>query len=172
MPRGVFPRKPKYAGAFKDVARCKPCGWSWRPSSGYATEACPNCGASKDVRKREHAPDVADLNAWRKANPDRAAERSTALTREYRKSALMIVGRADVRCIRCACDRTELLEINHKNGGGAADLKGRSPQFYRDIVTLRRPVDDLELLCRPCNAVHALELLHGPLPFTVLWSPR
>ena len=37
---------------------------------------------------------------------------------------------------------------------------------------LKRTVDDLELLCRPCNAVHALELLHDPLPFVVVWNPK
>lgn len=44
------------------------------------------------------------------------------------------------------------------------------PWFYREIAKLRRAVDDLELLCRPCNAIHYLELKHGPLPFRVVWS--
>jgi len=31
---------------------------------------------------------------------------------------------------------------------------------------------ELELLCKPCNAVHALELKHGHLPFRVIWEGK
>jgi hypothetical protein len=62
------------------------------------------------------------------------------------------------------------LEINHVNGGGGKEMKSLGNKFYREIARLRRDVEDLELLCRPCNAVHALELKHGPLPFRVVWS--
>jgi len=68
------------------------------------------------------------------------------------------------------CDRSELLEINHKEGGGGKELRGTGHKFYREIAKLRRAVDDLELLCRPCNAIHYLELKYGPLPFRVVWS--
>src|SRR5690349_5266768 len=81
----------------------------------------------------------------------------------------MLVGRGSVLCIRCGCDRPEMLEINHKNGGGREELRRLKTTFYRMIARLERAVDDLELLCRPCNAVHALELRHGPLPFKVTW---
>jgi hypothetical protein len=38
------------------------------------------------------------------------------------------------------------------------------------IAKMDRDVDDLELLCRPCNAVHYLEMRHGPLPFRIVWE--
>lgn len=169
MPRGVFERKPRCT-AIRETARCRPCGWVWRPTTGFSAEPCPHCGVRKDVRKREHQPDVVDLKKWRAANPQATRERSTRLTREYRSSALLLVGRGVVACVRCRCDRPELLEINHKNGGGAQEIAGRSQQYIRDIVTLKRGVEDLELLCKPCNSVHALELLHGALPFRVVWG--
>jgi hypothetical protein len=77
-------------------------------------------------------------------------------------------GKAAIACVRCGCDRPELLEINHKNGGGRKDLVGK--WFYRAIVKLERDTGDLELLCRPCNAIHYLELKHGPLPFRMTWE--
>lgn len=45
-----------------------------------------------------------------------------------------------------------------------------SMAFYRDIIALRRPVDDLEILCRVCNAKHYLEMKYGKLPIVVMWK--
>jgi hypothetical protein len=63
-----------------------------------------------------------------------------------------------------------MLEINHKNGGGAREVK-QGNRFNCDIISGRRSIDDLEILCKPCNAVHYLELKYGPLPFCVKWEP-
>jgi hypothetical protein len=35
----------------------------------------------------------------------------------------------------------------------------------------KRTTEDLELLCRPCNALHWLEMKYGPLPMRVVWTP-
>jgi len=171
MPKGVYARKPRAITAIKAVALCRGCDWSWKPLSGFACEPCPKCGVVRDVRRREHksSPEsVARLRQWRAGRP----EYSTKASRQTRRTAVRLVGRGIVSCIRCGCDKPELLEINHKNGGGQADLRGRSQQFYRDIAMHRRDVDDLELLCKPCNAIHALELVHGPLPFSVTWGGK
>jgi hypothetical protein len=37
-------------------------------------------------------------------------------------------------------------------------------------VRLERDTADLELLCRPCNAIHYLESKYGPLPLRVVWE--
>ena len=159
-------RKPWGKTPIKDVVSCKQCEWTWRPTTGFGHEACPKCGKIKSVRKREHKPNVAAVKEWRAHRPGYATEKD----REYRRRAVLLVGRGVLSCVRCACDRHELLEINHINGGGGKELKGAGHRFYRDIALLKRPTDDLELLCRPCNAVHALELKHGPLPFRVVWE--
>ena len=170
MPRGIYPREPRTADVIRAVATCRACRWVWRPSSGFISEPCPKCGIVKDVRDRKGKYVTPErfrrMREWRARQPGY----STKATQATRRSALLLVANGDLRCVRCGCDQSALLEINHKNGGGQTDLRGRSQQFYRDIATLKRETDDLELLCKPCNAVHALELVHGPLPFHVVWS--
>lgn len=89
---------------------------------------------------------------------------------EYRRQAMTMLG--GVKCEKCGCDRYELLEINHKNGNGAKELRSKwktLSNFVRAIVLGKRKTDDLNVLCRPCNAVHYLEMKHGPLPFQIEW---
>jgi predicted RNA-binding Zn-ribbon protein involved in translation (DUF1610 family) len=151
----------------REVAVCKGCDWTWRPLTGRISENCPKCGRTKDVRVRKSAPrNLEGLKRWRANHPGYA----TIATRKARRSALLVVGDGIIRCVRCGCDMEQLLEINHKNGGGARELRGRSQQFYRDIAMRKRDASDLELMCKPCNGIHALELLHGALPMRVVWG--
>ena len=162
--------RPHNKAKIKERVRCKACLWVWIPRTGYIEEPCPQCGKVKDVRARstkmtDHGR--ASIKRWIAANPDH----STRATRRHRQSALLLVGGGTIACVRCRCDRPELIEINHKTGGGGKEARlKKSAQFYREIVQLRRQTDDLELLCKPCNAVHALELQYGPLPFKVGWE--
>ncbi len=89
-----------------------------------------------------------------------------------RKVFAIISKSTEPECANCGCDDIRLLEVNHKNGGGGKEMeKGRnSMAFYRDIIALRRPVDDLEILCRVCNAKHYLEMQYGKLPIAVVWQ--
>lgn len=162
-------REVRSNARIKDRVGCRKCEWVWRPAGKTTQEACPQCGIVRDVRDRsgERKPNVEGIKAWRAANPGY----STQWERRYRMRALMLVGRGVVACVRCGCDKAPLLEINHKMGGGAAEHKASGRQFHRRIASLSRSVEDLELLCKPCNAVHALELTHGPLPFRVVWEP-
>lgn len=156
-----------YLGDCRESVACRACDWVWKPAGTRTTEPCPKCGKVRDVRKRKYAPRNVDaLKAWRAERPGYSTEHD----RRARRQALLLVGRGVVACVRCGCDRSELIEINHKEGGGGKELRGVGHKFYRDIAKLRRPVDDLELLCRPCNAIHYLELKHGPLPFRVVWG--
>jgi len=172
MPRGVFQRSPKTKARIKASARCRSCLWAWKPTTGFLTEKCPKCGKEKDVRDRKGmhvTPErFASMRAYRAKTPGYSRETS----RRYRKTALLLVGDGAIKCVRCGCDRADLIEINHKRGGGAKELKGLGNNMVRNIALLRRAVGDLELLCKPCNAVHALELLHGSLPFTVVWGGK
>jgi hypothetical protein len=152
----------------RDVATCRACWFAWKPNGDRTTEKCPSCGKRRDVRKREYKPNVDALKSWRKKNPGYATEHS----RKYREIAVQVVSCGRVACVRCGCDDKRLLEINHKNGGGGKEMRAgkASHRFYIDIARLRRPVDDLELLCRVCNAAHYLELKFGTLPFRVVWE--
>lgn len=170
MPKGIFARKPRGKTPLKDRVACRGCDWTWRPYSGFGNEACPKCGKvrSVTVRTYEKKKNIASIAAFRSANPGYSKE----WERRYRKRALMIVGRGLISCVRCQCDRLELIEINHKNGGGSKELRGLGHKWHRMIARLERHVDDLELLCKPCNSVHALELKYGPLPFRVVWDVK
>lgn len=75
-------------------------------------------------------------------------------------------------CIRKTCDKIGALEINHKDGGGTKEQKTTEHHmFYRRIVKGTRKTDDLDVLCRACNAVHFLKLKYGEdFPMEVIWK--
>ena len=154
----------------KPVVTCSACLFAWKPKGDRTTEKCPSCGKRRDVRKREYKPDLEGLKAWRKKNPGYA----TKYSRRYREIAMQVIGHGKTECVRCGCDDKRLLEINHKNGGGGKEMEAgkKSHQFYRNIARLKRGTDDLELLCRVCNAHHYLETRYGELPFLVVWGAK
>ncbi len=156
------------ATLIRQVATCSACLFAWKPKGDRTTEKCPSCGKRRDVRLRTYKPNVEALKAWRAKNPGYA----TKFSRRYREIALKVIGGGKIECVRCGCNDQRLIEINHKNGGGGKELKGKSHKFYIDIARLRRKTDDLELLCRVCNAVHFLETKYGVLPFLVVWGAR
>lgn len=73
----------------------------------------------------------------------------------------LIAGDGPIACVRCGCDDVRLVEINHRDGGGGKDRRKGSESWLIDIIAGRRSTHDLEVLCRPCNSVHALELRFG-----------
>lgn len=161
----------------RDVLLCRGCGAEWKRSGKVIKERCPYCGKSKDSRVRSDKPDlvkkaerIEKLKAWSKEHRLESGQRSRLLRR--RRLCFKISGSNEPRCVRCGCDDMRLLEINHKNGGGNTEMqKGKnSNQFYAAILKGERPVDDLELLCKPCNAIHYLETKYGPLPLHVVWK--
>lgn len=113
---------------------------------------------------------------WRN-RPDvkkRTKEKDRQYTRELRLIVLRkISGVVNPYCSRCGCDDLRLLEVNHKNGGGCKEIrKKRWRKFYQDIKLGRRPTDDLNVLCRVCNARDYLERKYGePLPYNIIWHP-
>jgi predicted nucleic-acid-binding Zn-ribbon protein len=65
------------------------------------------------------------------------------------------------KCVKCGCTDLDALEINHIDGGGSKDkyAKGRRKQYYLDILSGRRKSDDLNIMCKVCNAWHCLVIL-------------
>ena len=75
-----------------------------------------------------------------------------------------------IECVRCGCNDIRLLEVNHKNGGGSQEKKNsKYSNAVLSVIYGNRKTDDLELLCRPCNHIHYLELKYGKLPMEVKW---
>ncbi len=84
-----------------------------------------------------------------------------------------IIGGPIVQCQNCGCDDFRLLEINHKNGGGQPEIrKFRTEGICREIIGGRRTVEDLEVLCRVCNALDYLKHKYGEVPITVTWRVK
>lgn len=74
-----------------------------------------------------------------------------------------------LKCARCGCDDYRYLEINHKTGGGKKDFGINKSKFHREIKSNLR--NDLELLCRPCNHIHFLEIKFGcEIPLKVVFT--
>lgn len=91
---------------------------------------------------------------------------------QLRLEAMKIVGKGAVRCVCCGCDDARLLEINHKNGGGSKESGGRTNKQARFMTSIRkglRSVDDLDLRCRVCNALHYAETKYGRLAYKIEW---
>jgi hypothetical protein len=66
------------------------------------------------------------------------------------------------KCVYCGCDDLTAFEINHKKGGGRKESNSWSrATYYHKILTGERRRDDLELVCRVCNARHYSEVLKG-----------
>ena len=89
---------------------------------------------------------------------------------EWKKKKLQAFQRIaiELKCVRCGCDDLRFLEINHKNG---KDPTGGGTSLYYDVAACRRKTDDLELLCRPCNHIHYLEMKFGEkIPLRVIYG--
>jgi hypothetical protein len=80
---------------------------------------------------------------------------------DARRKALTIVGQGVASCSNCGCDLFGALEINHVNGGGSRERRSSRYKngwpFYYDIVKGRRRTDDLNVLCRVCNAYYYMQ---------------
>ena len=80
-------------------------------------------------------------------------------------------------CNRCGCNELDYLEFNHKNGGGAKEFRERARQLRYSgmtdqLLTGKRKFDDLEVLCRVCNALEFLERKNDKHKgrFTIIWK--
>lgn len=75
------------------------------------------------------------------------------------------------RCVHCGCDVFALLEINHINGGGRMAAKIRqNRQLYRDIVKGQVALNEYNVLCRVCNALHYVQDILGMKGHKVIWQ--
>ena len=169
------PRKSRTKAELKKVIFCRKCLYTFANNSKKISVSCENCGHTIDARKRKGKINAKRRKQWENwlKTVDWKKHRQEQNAKE-RIRVLLIVGRKEVKCIRCGCDDIRLLEINHKNGRGAIEYEGGRymREFYRKIIRLERNVDDLEILCRVCNAWHYLELKFGKLPIKVLWSKK
>lgn len=78
-----------------------------------------------------------------------------------------------LECKRCGCRDIRFLEINHMHGGGNQELKNSKVNCMTKKVMQGRSVVDLELLCKPCNAIHYMEMKWNvQIPYYVVWEGK
>ena len=182
MPSGIYDnaKRRKTSHPLKARVVCKKCCNIFLPDTSVqrGNRPCPHCGAMVDIRDRKGW-----FQEWSKKNPEKAEARKQAMIlwnnkhdkeRAKKNRSIMrkvifnIVSDNNPVCENCGCDDPNLLEINHKNGGGTKEIRQKGRSFLQDIYSGRK-TDDLNLLCKVCNALHYLELKNGKLPFKVTW---
>lgn len=96
------------------------------------------------------------VKRWRDANPEKQALARLRAYRNRKIKAFKIIG--EPKCVRCGCDEIDFLEFNHKSGGGCKEHRESHNRPMMDrILTGKRNTDDLEIVCRVCNALDFLE---------------
>ncbi|MCC6328007.1 MAG: hypothetical protein IT174_05805 [Acidobacteria bacterium] len=74
------------------------------------------------------------------------------------------------RCANCGCTEFAILEINHILGGGRKELKlTQNRQLYRSIVNDKVDLNEYNVLCRVCNALHYVQDILGIRGHDVVW---
>jgi hypothetical protein len=111
---------------------------------------------------------------YRLRHPEKIkAVRKSQYDNRKRRAFLMVSQNGKVECQRCGCDEISFLEINHINGGGSKEHRdsGRIATSDR-LLSGKRKVDGLELVCRICNAWDYLGRKNSEQSrrFRILWE--
>lgn len=141
---------------------------------GGKNSQCTKCLTEKRLvwRSKNKSKDSETHKRWKKNNPKKYKECWKTYNDKKRLQVLLIVGKGNLMCVNCGCNKQEFLEINHKNGGGAKEYKhgNTHSKFCQQILSGDRSVDDLELLCRPCNVLHYLVKNFGETKHKIIWK--
>lgn len=108
---------------------------------------------------------------YRNRHPERVKAMRDKMYNSRRTRAMEMIGGA--KCIRCGCDKLEFLEFNHKNGGGCREYrKERKNSMVDRLLSGKRNVDDLNVLCRVCNALDFLERkdIKSAMKYQIKWK--
>ena len=126
--------------------------------------------------KQKHREHMREYTiAWRKHRKESGDYNPEEERRKWREQHKRIRERAMERlggrkCCNCGCNDFSVLEINHINAGGRKALKERqNRQLYRDIVNDRVNLNDYNVLCRVCNALHYVREILGVKGHQILW---
>ena len=122
---------------------------------------------------REYMRDY--MNRWRHKrkesedyDPEEDRRKWRIQHRRVREAAMDKLGGRT--CSNCGCDQFKILEINHILGGGRKALKEtQNRQLYRSIVNDKVNLNEYNVLCRVCNALHYVEIVLGIKGHQVAW---
>lgn len=113
------------------------------------------------------------MREYRKKLKERGEKRSwnsPEYAQTVRLRAMNAIG--GPHCVNCGCDRLEILEINHIEGGGAKDHRHNvgQLQFYRKVYKDPDAKSKYNVLCRPCNALHYVQDILKIQGHTIVWT--
>lgn len=166
----------------KERVICKKCFRLFMNTAKTISIKCPWCWKVIDARDRswyykKYATNHPENNIIRKEkmvkyDNEHKKERGKATRERVRAVVLNVVSNNNPVCENCWCDDVRLLEVNHKNGWGNKELKSwkNTNKFAWDIYMWRRTTEDLNLLCRVCNALHYLQLKYGETKHRVIYK--
>jgi hypothetical protein len=115
---------------------------------------------------------------WRKRRRESADYDQEEERRKWREQHKKVREKAMERLggkiyVNCGCDDFSILEINHINGGGRKALKQtQNRQLYRQIVNDKVDLNEYNVLCRVCNALHYVQDILDIKGHTVSWRGR
>ena len=115
-----------------------------------AIEICNSCKGERWNKPKLDCADPAHKQRWEKI-----LAKEYAYKKQMRQKAVEILGG---RCVKCGNTDIRVLQINHKNGGGRQDRKGRPYRFYREIVNGKRDREGYDVRCANCNILYQYEI--------------
>ena len=85
------------------------------------------------------------------------------------------MGCGRIQRVKCGCRILKFLEINHVNGGGHKEIQNgihyKTPRaLLKALKNGKRKIDDLNILCRPCNSLDYLERMFGITGHKITWK--
>lgn len=154
---------------------CNKCGIelnqdNWRPSNKRQhRKICKKCVRQIQSKHRQTDKYRQTEREYSKKHRETIHQNMKRFRDRLTLKVLSIIGKGEIKCVRCGNTDVRILTINHKNGGGRKERrtydkgKGGRPGLFRDILKGNRTTNDLEILCRPCNDIHYLELKYPDL---------
>ena len=126
--------------------------------------------STKDGLQFHRETSLKHTKAYRERYPERIKEQRKRQHTSRKHIAMDIVG--SHVCENCGCDHIDFLEFNHKHGNGCQEFKGDGAAMIDKILIHARPTDDLNILCRVCNALDYLARKNSDesMRFTICWD--
>lgn len=126
--------------------------WKLKHPSKEWLDKNPEYGKMTAKRYRGNHPNYNAI--YKKSHRSKLQRQWLSRSQKEKLSALQIISGQEIpTCRNCGCADLRILEKEHKNGGGTKEMRIRnSGEISRDIIKGIRKTDDLEVLCKVCNA--------------------
>ena len=181
--------KPKHVKKTKECTECKQVkdrsefhrAGVYDPGKQRIRSICKTCfgkcynGRYKEYQQQWYKRNKRRVQNYQEENRKKYLEYERQKQKDNRMQVLSIIGRGKVECIRCGCCIAKFLEINRINGGGRKEILekkvfGSTRMLLKALKNGTRKIDDLNILCRPCNSLDYLERMFGLTGHKITWK--